>query len=114
MPFFSKSVFSKSVFGTLVPILGAIPRKVRTPVLITGAVLSLGAISARADECFDLSYQRNEIYKDAGYCFKTAQQIQNFGNAGCQFDNQADVPLSARQRARVAEIVRTEREIGCR
>lgn len=88
--------------------------KIKTTVLISGAVLMLGPTAARADECFDLSYQRNAIYKAAGYCFKTEAQIENFGNAGCQFDNQADVPLSARQRARISEIVRAERAIGCR
>jgi hypothetical protein len=79
-------------------------------------MLFLGAFGtpARADVCFDLSYQRNAIFKAAGYCFKTAQQIENFGNAGCMYDNQADVPLSARQRAQIADLVRQERELGCR
>jgi hypothetical protein len=74
----------------------------------------LAASPADASECDELSYQRNAIYKDAGYCFKTAAQIRNFGNAGCQFDDQADVPLSARQRAQVAAILRQERAAGCR
>lgn len=72
------------------------------------------ATAARADVCADLSYQRNAIYKAAGYCFKTAAQIRIFGNAGCQYDDQADVPLSANDRAAVAAIVRQERDYGCR
>lgn len=77
------------------------------------AVLA-GCMGARADVCDDLSYQRNAIYKAAGYCFKTAAQIRIFGNAGCMYDDQADVPLSARDRAAVAGIVRQERDYGCR
>ncbi len=76
--------------------------------------LFVGATAARAEQCDDLSYRRNAIYKAAGYCFKTAAQIRIFGNAGCQFDSQADVPLSARDRQAVAAIVREERAIGCR
>ena len=67
-----------------------------------------------AQNCAELSYNRNAIYARAGYCFKTAEQIRTFGNAGCQFDNQADVPLSARDREIVARIVREERFNGCR
>ena len=63
--------------------------------------------------CDELWGERNAIYKDAGYCFKTAKAIRAFGNAGCQYDDIADVPLSARQRADVADIVRQERENGC-
>ena len=64
--------------------------------------------------CGELSYERNLIFKRAGYCFRTAAQISRFGNAGCQYDNQADVPLSARDRAAIAEILHGERVQGCR
>jgi hypothetical protein len=63
--------------------------------------------------CDELWGERNAIYKDAGYCFKTAKAIRAFGNAGCQYDDVADVPLSARQRATVADIQRQERENDC-
>lgn len=76
--------------------------------------VSAGVTGARADVCADLSYQRNSIYKAAGYCFKTAAQIRIFGNAGCQYDDQADVPLSANDRAVIADIIRQERGYGCR
>ncbi len=99
---------------TITPAFFALsPRRFATSVLVFGAVL-VAAKGARADSCFELSYQRNAIFKAAGYCFHTAQQIANFGNAGCAYDNQADVPLSGRQRARIAEIVREERALGCR
>ena len=67
-----------------------------------------------AQNCAELSYNRNAIYARAGYCFKTSEQIRRFGNAGCQFDNQTDVPLSARDREIVARIAREERFNGCR
>lgn len=69
---------------------------------------------AYAQSCDELWYQRNAIYKDAGYCFNTQRGIRTFGNAGCQYDNVNDVPLSANSRARIAEIVRMERAYGCR
>ena len=63
--------------------------------------------------CQDLWTERNQIYKDAGYCFKTRRAINQFGNAGCQYDSQNEVPLTARQKRAVNEIVRFERSLGC-
>lgn len=63
--------------------------------------------------CGELWRSRNQIYKDGGYCFRTARGIRAFGNAGCQFDDVSDVPLSANQRREVAEIQRYERIRGC-
>jgi hypothetical protein len=83
------------------------------PIFMAG-ILCFTAATAHAAGCDDLSFQRNSIYKRAGYCFKTAAQIRIFGNAGCQYDEQADVPLSARDRETIAAIVRDERAFGCR
>jgi hypothetical protein len=63
--------------------------------------------------CDELWGERNAIYKDAGYCFRTERAIRAFGNSGCKYDELADVPLSARQRADLADIQRQERENGC-
>ncbi|OHV18095.1 YARHG domain-containing protein [Methylorubrum extorquens] len=63
--------------------------------------------------CDELWGERNAIYKDAGYCFPTERAIRAFGNSGCKYDELADVPLSARQRADIADIQRQERENGC-
>ena len=63
--------------------------------------------------CDELWGERNAIYKDAGYCFKTAKAIRAFGNAGCRYDEVEDVPLSTRDRATVADIQRQEREHRC-
>jgi len=79
--------------------------------LVAGAVAS--ASYASAQSCQDLWVERNQYYKDAGYCFKTARAISYFGNAGCTYDDEGSVPLSRRIRARIAEITRLERRFGC-
>ncbi|WP_439572185.1 YARHG domain-containing protein [Phreatobacter sp.] len=87
---------------------------------LTGAalVLALGAGTAMAQDfsswsCRDLWTERNQIYKDAGYCFQTRRAIATFGNAGCAYDRQADVPLSGQQRRIIAAIRSAERWRGC-
>jgi hypothetical protein len=74
------------------------------------AVSSLGAAEA---SCASLWYRRNQIYKDAGYCFKTARAIRAFGNAGCSYDDINDVPLSVYQHAIMRDIAAQERRMGC-
>jgi len=64
--------------------------------------------------CAELWYERNNIFKAAGYCFNTPRGIRTFGNAGCSYDSQADVPLSERDRQLVNAIQRVERLKGCR
>ncbi len=73
------------------------------------AIAALGGTASFAQSCDELWYARNAIYKNAGYCFKTTRGIRAFGNAGCQFDNERDVPLSANSAARVEQIRRMER-----
>ena len=68
---------------------------------------------ARAETCDDLWYARNEIYKAQGYCFRTQRGISAFGNAGCQYDNAEELPLSNSQRRSIAEIQREERGRRC-
>ena len=68
---------------------------------------------AQAQSCGQLWYQRNSIYKEAGYCFRTPRAIRAFGNAGCSYDSEYDVPLSPRQRQRVNDIKAMERDLGC-
>lgn len=86
-------------------------RAVAFACLIVGAAPILAAPQAQG--CEELWYRRNSLYKQAGYCFRTARAIQTFGNAGCQYDSEADVPLSARQRAAIARIAQEERDLGC-
>jgi hypothetical protein len=73
------------------------------------------ATPARAQGvCHELWVARNTIFKAYGYCFKTARAIRYFGNAGCQYDDERDLPMSRADRARVNQIVREERRLGCR
>ncbi|MGL4239866.1 MAG: YARHG domain-containing protein [Beijerinckiaceae bacterium] len=91
----------------------------RRIVLAAAAVASLSTSAALAGDgpefwnCGELWQNRNQIYKDQGYCFKTARAIRMFGNAGCQYDNVEDLPLSANQRRDIRDIVRYERIRGC-
>jgi hypothetical protein len=68
---------------------------------------------AQGGICQELWVERNSIYKERGYCFKTERAISYFGNAGCRYDSESDVPLSESQRARIEQIRRRERENGC-
>jgi len=87
-------------------LLSALALGIALPLLAT-------ATPAAAQSCEDLWYQRNEIYKAQGYCFRTQRGISAFGNAGCQYDNIEDVPLSATQHRVIADIQRAERTRGC-
>jgi hypothetical protein len=80
-----------------------------------GMLVGLAALPApaRAESCDDLWYTRNEIYKAQGYCFRTRRGIEAFGNAGCQYDNVEDVPLSNSQRRTISDIQREERARRC-
>jgi hypothetical protein len=84
----------------------------RLALICLAATIASPAIAAFP--CDELWAERNAVYHDAGYCFRTARAIAAFGNAGCRFDDIRDVPLSARDRGKVNEIVRQERQNGCR
>ena len=56
--------------------------------LIISAVLATGLLAALpsvayAKSCYDLWYERNEIYYENGYCFSTDLAIDTFGNDDC-------------------------------
>jgi len=63
--------------------------------------------------CAQLWYQRNSIFKAAGYCFHTPRAIRIFGNAGCGYDEEADVPLSERDRHAIDLLHQVERMKRC-
>jgi hypothetical protein len=88
---------------------------VLTSIGLAGAFFGvLAAVTpARADICFDLWVQRNSIYKAYGYCFKTPKAIAYFGNAGCMYDNEGDIPMSRADRNTVLAIKKRERALGC-
>jgi YARHG domain len=103
--------------------LKGIPEMTVKPVLsLLSMTLSLVAFAAAAhsgDEvrsdasCQELWVARNQIYKDAGYCFKTARAREHFGNAGCTHDNVDAVPLSDADRRYIAQIKKLEAQKGC-
>lgn len=55
----------------------------------------------------------NWIYKENGYCFKTPKAIKAFGNAGCLYDDVAQVPLNQFERYNVKAIEKAEAKKGC-
>jgi hypothetical protein len=63
--------------------------------------------------CYNLWTVRNMIYKENGYCFKTAKAKQEFGNEGCIHQDMGAVPLNAYERANVGAIVKVEKQKGC-
>jgi hypothetical protein len=74
----------------------------------------LGSPALAQALCDEMWAERNAIYFDAGYCFKTARAKAAFGdNADCKYERIEDVPLSARQRADIADIQQRERRLGC-
>ena len=81
--------------------------------ILAGLLVGASALPAYAQSCGDLWYERNAIYKDAGYCFNTQRGIRAFGNAGCQYDNVEDLPLSANDHRAIADILRQERALRC-
>jgi hypothetical protein len=58
--------------------------------------------------CQELWAARNQIYKNAGYCFKTARAREYFGNQNCKFDDVDAVPLSDADRRYINEIKKLE------
>jgi hypothetical protein len=79
---------------------------------LAAATLAASMSLAAAQTCESLWHQRNSIYRNAGYCFKTPRGKAAFSNIGCAY-GESSVPLSDRQRARIAAIKRLERRLGC-
>src|SRR5258705_169512 len=98
---------------------GRASMKIRAQRWLIGALMvaagGVGTISAASAQqgCQDLWVERNSYYKSAGYCFKTSRAISYFGNGGCIYDVEANVPLPRNIRDRIAEITRLERRNGC-
>lgn len=84
-------------------------------IAVAALMTGIAASSARAqDICGRLWVERNAIYKAKGYCFKTQRAISYFGNAGCMYDYEEEVPLSRGERQRIGRIRAEERALGCR
>lgn len=63
--------------------------------------------------CQVLGEVRNSIYADNGYCFKKLKYQRIFGNQGCSYTRDGDVPMSRLERANVRAIRNVERSMGC-
>ena len=82
--------------------------------MIATGILGTATAAQAQGICQSLWVERNSIYKEAGYCFKTARAINYFGNRGCSYDVEAALPLSPGQRARIGRVLADERANGCR
>ncbi len=94
--------------------LGALLLIAAASALFDGA---LSRVAAQDDlssmSCGDLWNRRNEIFARNGYCFKTDRAIRVFGNQGCRFYVEGDVPMSRAEREEVEFIRAIERRRGC-
>ena len=81
--------------------------------LVMAASLVALAPPSYAQSCQQLWVERNQYYKNHGYCFKTQRAISYFGNGGCRINDQNDLPLTSGERARINQIVQQERALGC-
>ena len=81
--------------------------------VMAATTLAAALAPAYAESCHQLWTERNSYYKARGYCFKTERAISYFGNAGCRYQNEGQVPLTRGERNRIAEITRLERASGC-
>jgi len=63
--------------------------------------------------CEQLYTVRNGIYASRGYCFKTGRGQEEFGNEGCTYTDQDQVPLNDYERANVRLIQAIEKRRGC-
>ena len=72
-----------------------------------------GDIQGDAYDCSELWLMRNQIYKNAGYCFATPKAITYFGNGGCSYHTASALPLSGQDRLVLHDVKRSERRQGC-
>ena len=79
-------------------------------VLIDIWVAGLGVAHADPD-CIGFFVERNRVYAEAHYCFKTPRALEYFSNAGCV---PGEPHLTSAQASRVADIQREEQLNNCR
>jgi hypothetical protein len=63
--------------------------------------------------CDQLWTVRNGIFAARGYCFHTERGKAEFGNDGCRYPVQEDVPLNDHERANIRIIQSIEQRRGC-
>ncbi|MGL4487937.1 MAG: YARHG domain-containing protein [Rhizobiaceae bacterium] len=79
------------------------------------ATVALSLISslapANAASCFDLWYERNQIYDDAGMCFKSQLGQETFDNSDCYTERPK---LTRAEQSRIFEIKAVEDAKRCK
>src|SRR5262245_16317542 len=60
------------------------------------------ASQAYAQTCQQLWVERNQFYKNHGYCFKTQRAIEFFGNGSCFINDEGALALTPAERGRIA------------
>ena len=66
---------------------------------------------ANAASCYDLWYERNQIYAENGFCFSTSLGKRVFANYSCWTRNP---DLAGWEQQRVAQIRAEEKRRGCK
>ncbi len=79
-------------------------------IAMTVFTMFLPITNAVAESCYDLWYERNLIYAEKGYCFKTDLARRTFSDFSCRTDHPQ---FSPREQRRIDEIKAEERERGC-
>jgi len=79
--------------------------------LLTVFSIFISPSFAFADSCYDLWYERNAIYDDNGYCFKTALGKRVFDNSDCYT---SDPSFTKAEQRRIDQIRRQEKRLGCK
>lgn len=79
--------------------------------LLATSLLVFTAQSAFADSCYDFWYERNAIYDDNGYCFRTALGKRVFDNSDCYT---SDPSFTKAEQRRIDQIRRQEKRLGCK
>ena len=78
---------------------------------ILAAVGTISSVQpAWADSCYDLWWQRNEIYNRNGYCFQTRDGMDAFDNSDCYTDSP---DFTRGEQRRIDQIKRQENNMGC-
>jgi len=77
------------------------------------AAMTLGftTYGALADSCYDLWYERNAIYDENGYCFRTSLGKRVFDNSDCYTDKPT---FTRAEQRRIDQIRKEERRLGCK
>jgi len=74
---------------------------------------SAGDIQGDAYSCDELWQMRNQIYKNAGYCFTSKKAVAACGTTGCRYQSTAALPLSKQDRIILRDIKRSAARQGC-